>query len=340
MKKVTVPAADVAAIQALVSELADRYSTTDHDEFLRRAGFYAQDLPRGLREAVYDYKLQEEEDGVFILSEYPIDQEKIGHTPKHWKWRPANPPTLHEEILLVLMGSLLGEVIGWATQQDGHVVHGVFPIQGHEHEQLGSGSEELLTWHTEDAFHPYRGDYLGLFCLRNPIGAATTVGRLDCSKLPPGCLDVLLQPRFIIRPDESHLPKNRSDLGGSAELLERAYRQIEKMNREPEKVPVLFGDPRSPYLCLDPYFMDRLDGDPEAQEALDEMIRVIDESLVDLVLQPGDLLLLDNYRAVHGRRPFKARYDGNDRWMVRVNISRDLRKSREVREHAWSRVLF
>jgi Fe(II)/alpha-ketoglutarate-dependent arginine beta-hydroxylase len=340
MKKITVSAAEVAAIQALVRDLASQYASTDDEAFLQRAGFYAQDLPRRVREFLYEYKLQEEEDGIFVLSGYPIDQEKIGQTPTHWKWRPANSPSLHEEILLVLLGSLLGEVIGWATQQDGHIVHGVFPIEGHEHEQLGSGSEELLTWHTEDAFHPFRGDYLGLFCLRNPTCVATTVGRLDCRELSPGCLEVLCQPRFTIRPDESHLPKNRSDLGGSAELLERAYRRIEKMNREPERVPVLFGDPRSPYLCLDPYFMERLDDDPEAQEALDELIQVIEESLVDMVLQPGDLLLLDNYRAVHGRRPFKAQYDGNDRWMVRVNISRDLRKSREVREHAWSRVLF
>ncbi|MBP2478023.1 putative NAD(P)/FAD-binding protein YdhS [Crossiella equi] len=34
-----------------------------------------------------------------------------------------------------------------------------------------------------------------------------------------------------------------------------------------------------------------------------------------------------NKRAVHGRRPFTARYDGTDRWLRRINITADLRRS-------------
>jgi len=42
---------------------------------------------------------------------------------------------------------------------------------------------------------------------------------------------------------------------------------------------------------------------------------------------------------VHGRRAFKARYDGRDRWFKRMSITRDLRKSRESRTDAASRVI-
>jgi hypothetical protein len=66
------------------------------------------------------------------------------------------------QILFILYGSLLGDVFGWATQQDGHIVHDVFPIKGNEQAQLGTGSEQTLWWHTEDAFFPYRADYIGL----------------------------------------------------------------------------------------------------------------------------------------------------------------------------------
>jgi alpha-ketoglutarate-dependent taurine dioxygenase len=69
------------------------------------------------------------------------------------------------------------------------------------------------------------------------------------------------------------------------------------------------------------------------------LIKLIDESLTDLVLQAGDICFIDNYRAVHGRRPFKARYDGTDRWLKRVNIARDLRKSRGLRVSNLSRVI-
>jgi alpha-ketoglutarate-dependent taurine dioxygenase len=67
---------------------------------------------------------------------------------------------------------------------------------------------------------------------------------------------------------------------------------------------------------------------------------VIEERLFDLVLEAGQVIFIDNFKAVHGRRPFKAHYDGTDRWLKRVNLTRDLRKSRELRETADSRVVF
>ena len=54
----------------------------------------------------------------------------------------------------------------------------------------------------------------------------------------------------------------------------------------------------------------------------------------------GDFAFIDNYQAVHGRKPFRARYDGRDRWLKRINVVRDLRKSRESRLSAASRVLY
>jgi alpha-ketoglutarate-dependent taurine dioxygenase len=111
------------------------------------------------------------------------------------------------------------------------------------------------------------------------------------------------------------------------------------MNSNPEKAPVFFGSPDAPYLRVDPYFMDRLDDDPEAQQALDALVKLIDASLVDLVLEQGDFCFIDNYRAVHGRKPFKARYDGNDRWIKRISMTRDLRKSRQARASVTTRVI-
>jgi alpha-ketoglutarate-dependent taurine dioxygenase len=38
------------------------------------------------------------------------------------------------------------------------------------------------------------------------------------------------------------------------------------------------------------------------------------------VLQAGDVLVIDNERAVHGRTPFVPRYDGTDRWLKRALV--------------------
>jgi alpha-ketoglutarate-dependent taurine dioxygenase len=54
----------------------------------------------------------------------------------------------------------------------------------------------------------------------------------------------------------------------------------------------------------------------------------MDVKMFDLQMESGDFCFLDNFRVVHGRKPFKARHDGGDRWLMRANITCDLRKSR------------
>ena len=102
----------------------------------------------------------------------------------------------------------------------------------------------------------------------------------------------------------------------------------------------LSGDPAAPYLAIDPYYMDVPDDDPQARAALDVICQAIDGHLREIVLLPGDIVLIDNFRAVHGRASFSARYDGTDRWFKRVNITRDLRKSRAHRVTCDSRVVY
>jgi Fe(II)/alpha-ketoglutarate-dependent arginine beta-hydroxylase len=345
MSKIVMTPEEVAETRALLEELADRYGSPENEEFLNEADVIAHDLPRRVRKAMRSFRLFEPDDALMVVSGWPIDEEKIGPTPEHWKRHAPGNDTRTEDMLLVLLGALLGEPIAWSTQQDGRVVHHILPIKGHEQEQLGSGSEVLLTWHVEDAFHPYRGDYLGMACLRNPDRVPTTFAPISKVQLTPDQLAVLTSPHFTIRPDESHLPKNRGSGGGNGhspeveEVLQRAYTKIEQMWNSPERIPVLFGDPRAPYIRLDPYFMDPPE-DPAARAAFDELTRKMDAALEDQVLEPGDFCFIDNFQAVHGRKPFKARYDGRDRWLKRINIVRDLRKSRESRLSAASRVLY
>ncbi len=334
---------EVAEIRQLLAELSARYGSAEAREFLDEAGVIADELPRRIRQALRRFRLYEPEEALLVVSGYPVDQDKVGPTPEHWKrHHPAND-TVEEDSLLLLLGSLLGEPIGWSTQQDGRVVHDILPIRGHEKEQLGSGSEEPLTWHVEDAFHPYRGDYLGMMCLRNPDRVPTTFAPISRVRLTPEQVAVLSSPHFTIRPDESHLPKNSGGHAGvppeEEEFLRRAYAEIENQWSSPERIPVLFGDLRAPYVRLDPFFMDTVE-DPVAQATLDELIRQVDSALEDQVLEPGDFCFIDNFQAVHGRKPFRARYDGTDRWLRRINVVRDLRKSREARLSAASRVLY
>ena len=46
-----------------------------------------------------------------------------------------------------------------------------------------------------------------------------------------------------------------------------------------------------------------------------------------LEARAGDLLIIDNTVAVHGRSPFTPRFDGTDRWLQRTFVVSDLAPS-------------
>lgn len=339
MKKISLTDEEVAAVRSLLKVLTSEYSSVEQEEFLAEASVYAHDLPRRIRSFLNDFK-HSERPGICLISGYSVDDETLGHTPSHWKTKPAHSPTVGEEMLLVLYGSLLGDVFGWATEQDGHIVHDVFPIKENEDKQISTSSAQTIWWHTEDAFHTFSGDYVGMFCLRNSDQVPTTYACLDRVELKPEQVDVLFQPRYLIYPDTSHLEANGSHSQEKANhSLDSAWQKMQQMSANPNRISVLFGHPQCPYVRIDPYFMKQLDDDQEAQQALDGFITSVDQVLASVVLQPGDCCFIDNCRTVHGRKAFKARYDGTDRWLKRICVTRDLRKSRSARGSCSSRVI-
>jgi alpha-ketoglutarate-dependent taurine dioxygenase len=61
-----------------------------------------------------------------------------------------------------------------------------------------------------------------------------------------------------------------------------------------------------------------------ATEALKRFGEALGRCRRTLVLNPGEMLIVDNRRAVHGREPFTASYDGTDRWLVRILVLPDI----------------
>lgn len=343
MHKLRLSENESADIRELLAELGARHRSVEDPELLDRAGVYLQDMPARVRLFLEEFRLAEPS-AVCLISGYPVRTDVIGPTPAHWNVRRDVSPALHEEIFFLLCARGLGDVFAWSTQQDGRIMHDVLPVKGHEQEQLGSGSEQLLWWHTEDAFHPFKGDYVALMCLRNPDLVGTTVCGVEDIDWTELDVDILFEPHYYIRPDESHLPKNRLNRAPAdpetERLLEAAYRRISEMNENPEPVPILRGDRRMPYMCLDPYFMDTDRMEPEPRKAFEALTAAIDANLHTVALTPGDCVFVDNLKAVHGRLPFRARFDGTDRWLKRLNITRNLRTSREARLSSSGRVIF
>lgn len=315
---------DLQEIASLITSLRGRYERADDPEFLYNATLLARDLPW----AILDYlnRFRREEWGYALIRGHGDPQGGFGPTPAHWNRIEHPSPTLDRDFLLILYGAVLGDAFGWATQQDGRIVMDVLPIKEHEGEQLGTAADVELCWHTEDAFHPLRPDWIILACIRNPHRTATLIACVDDLRLSEEDVRVLLEPRFCILPDNSHLPKHNSNASNAD------FGTIDALSDRPPPISLLWGDPASPYIRADKSFWTLADlGDHEAQAALDRLSAEIRRNLREFCLELGDFCFLDNFKAVHGRRPMIARYDGSDRWLKRICVTRDLRKSRAER---------
>jgi Fe(II)/alpha-ketoglutarate-dependent arginine beta-hydroxylase len=343
MQEIRLSPTECEEIEAILADLIDTYPDANDAGFLQRVHLYAQRLPERLR-AVAGELRHLESAGTCRISGFVVDDDEIGDTPQHWADTLRHSSTVREEFFFVLCATLLGEVFCWSSQQGGRLVNEVVPIKGDEDRQINSGSTTTLLWHTEDAFHPYRADYIGLMCMRNPDQTETMVACIDDVPIAEDVSKVLFEQRFVFRPDDAHLPSNRDPNlvvePGSEAVLARSYARIEEICRHPEKTAVLFGDPSVPYVRLDSDAIDRDVEDPLAAAALDAFMTEVDKQLQGVVLEPGDIIFVDNYRAVHGRQPFKANFDGRDRWLKRVNITRDLRKSRDARTSVTARIVY
>lgn len=222
----------------------------------------------------------------------------------------AKDPT--SERVLLDVARLLGEPVGYEPEHGGDLVQNIVPTRGTEQRQVSTSSTVTLAWHTETAFHPHKPRYLLLFCLRADPGAVTTLASVHdiVDRLDGASRAILREPRFRTRPDESFLaPGSEGALGPSFAVLASCD-----------------GDDTDD-ICFT-YDEELTEGiDADAAVALDALQRAVTDAAISLVLTRGDLLIVDNHVTVHGRGPFRARFDGTDRWLQRAFVVDDLTPS-------------
>lgn len=188
----------------------------------------------------------------------------------------------------------------YKQEQEGRLVQHIFPIQKTESTQISSSSKIDLELHTESAFHSYAPSFVILMCLREDLNAATTYALVDdiVKSLDEETVFYLKEPLFVTAIDESF-----------------------RTHGEPNKnilLPILTETPEGLSICFDEYFMRGKTF--QAQEALDKLLEAIKKNTKEIVLRTGDVLILDNRKLVHGRKSFTARYDGTDRWLLRMLV--------------------
>ena len=317
-------------IGEILDDLVENVTGSTPEETMDQVTALRGSVPTELL-AAFGRLISGRDEPALLIRGFAVDDRSIGPTPTHWmSCRPLQVDSIirRYELLLVLIAQSIGELFGYGSLQGGRLVHNVMPMAGAETDQSGHGSEAVLAWHTEDAFTSLRADYLALMGLRNTDAVATTIAGISALEgLDSQDLQVLKEPRFAIVPDDEHLrstsprPSN-SILSGFA---------------APAVIPVLYEAPRGLRMVIDSVYMTPIDSVAEA--SFGRAVEALDAALERVAVLPGDVLLIDNHRAVHGREDFPARYDGTDRWLLKVSVACTLEPSARHRAGTSSRIL-
>ncbi|MGV9560160.1 TauD/TfdA family dioxygenase [Streptomyces sp. NPDC003401] len=264
-------------------------------------------LPERLSGALRDFSHDAGPDGTLTLSNLPLSPDPLPPTPtvRDSVERVATTPAA----LAMLLGSALGTVVAYRNEKQGAMVQNVVPVPALADSQSNGGSVRL-EFHTENAFHPHRPDYVGLLCLRpaheDLVGTQVASIRRALALINEETRAVLHEPRFLTEAPPSFRSAGPSDPG-----------------------PVLDGAPEDPDICVDFHATSGLD--ENAEKSLAQLREALWAVRTDVVLRPGDMIFVDNRIVVHGRVAFSPRYDGADRWLHRVFVHLDHRRSRGYR---------
>jgi len=273
------------------------------DELIHLAALRSRHLPLDVDAALLRFTSRPDRSGALLIRNAPI-----GELPP----TPATPESsvdkdLSTELTLLTIARRLGQPVGYVPEHGGRIVQNIVPTQTDADSQTSTSSRSNLMFHTETAFHPHRPRYLLLLCLRGDPSARTTLVSVHdlMDRLPDDVVDLMFEPRFRTAVDVSFLGGRANELGPAR--------------------PLVTGTSEEPTFIFDAGLTVGIDG--EATEAVAAITSMIEEVTTSVVLTPGDLLVVDNNVAIHGRSPFPARFDGTDRWLQRSFVVTDLAPS-------------
>jgi L-asparagine oxygenase len=303
---------ELEILTALVEKITAN-PTENPELFCKQSKECSENVPRRLKEKLQDFKINGNECGFLLFKNILIDETRLPNTPH------SNNERIGENTILAKIQSLLlnvvGEMISYEAEGYGRLFQDVVPVKSMEKEQTSVGSNTELEIHTEQAFSKLRPDILSLSCLRGDEQAFTYVLPVQkiLSNLTDGEKWNLYNPLWKIGVDLSFKLNNNDFIEGEI--------------RGP--IPILSGLHNDPMLIFDQDLMTGINED--ATKIKDKIINIYYENRYHHNLKPGEIILIDNLRAVHGRSRFSPRYDGYDRFLVRCFAVFDLEKSEYAR---------
>ena len=286
--------------------------TADNPEhYCRQAKYASEQLPIHITLKLKDFSKRGSSTGFLLF--YNLPKERLLKTPN------ANTGKIGENTILSRIQSILvsaiGDMIAYEAEGYGRLFQEIVPIQTMSKNQTSLSSDIELEIHTEQAFSQLRPDILSLACLRGDENAYTYI--LPVQRIIENCspheLKLLREPLWMIGVDLSFKLHGKPFIDGDV--------------RGP--IPILSGPDEDPNLVFDQDLMKGIT--PEAENLVKKIVTIYYTHRIAHCLQPGEVIFVDNRRAVHGRSAFTPKYDGYDRFLVRCFATLDYEKSAHAR---------
>lgn len=300
---------DIKKISSLVERMKSETEQPTEENIFPMAAVYAQELPRAVRLLVHDFTTRESCDAL-TLKMGDAFCASAGNTPTEYDELEPGYVYNDAQIVHALISTLIGIPVGYSSQRSGRRLNNIIPTKNLENvPNSSSGSKYDFGFHTEDAFHEFKGDHLGLVCIRNDERASTNFVSINEIKISPLLKAALFKPDYVIGHNPIHqLPEGH----------------------KPPRNSILYGCWDRPFMRINvnnTYGVDR-----SAQYALDDFILAMNAASEQVVLEKGDFFYLDNLYTAHARDAYSPHWGPNARWLSRFILTKDIRKSAVARK--------
>jgi L-asparagine oxygenase len=268
-------------------------------------------IPKRIQTEFLNFKNNHFMPGILIKGIF-LEESELPQTPT------TNNERVGEKTLLAKIQALflnvISEMVAYEAEGYGRLFQDIVPVELHSETQTSLGSAELEI-HTEQAFSKLKPDILSLACLKGDSNAFTYI-------LPIESIveKVSFQEYCLLRKPLWNTGVDLSFKLNGIEFLDGDVRG---------PLSIINGSASCHELIFDQDLMAGLT--EESENMIQTIVDIYYKERFSYSLVPGDILFINNNKAVHGRSSFSPKYDGNDRFLIRCFGTYDYKKSEYAR---------
>jgi L-asparagine oxygenase len=243
---------------------------------------------------------------LFKFNEYILNEQQ--HKPDT---PPNNKCKVGEKTILAKIQSLfvsfISNLVSYEAEGYGRIFQDIVPDILMANQQSSVGSNKELEIHTEQAFSKLKPDFLSLSCIRGDNSALTYILPLE---------SILLH---LDEPEKKLLQTPLWKIGVDYSFKLNGNEFIDGNERGP--IPIIttnINNVDTEQCTLLVFDQDLMRGiTEEANDIIKKITNIYYEHRNQHCLQPGEIMIINNNKAVHGRSGFAPKYNGKDRFLIR-----------------------